>query len=63
MGVAEAVELDRALNRLEGRLVLVVVEVSDVGTGEGLSAPVAAAVDAAVGVVLAVATALPEGSS
>jgi len=63
MGVAEAVELARALDRLPPRLVLVGVEVAGVETGAELSGPVAAAVDAAVGVVLAVATGLPEGSS
>lgn len=63
MGLAEAVELARALDRLPARLVLVGVEVAGVETGAGLSPPVAAAVDAAVGVVLAVAAGLPEGRS
>lgn len=61
MGVAEAIELARALDRLPARLVLVGVEAAEVRPGAGLSEPVAAAVEAAVSVVLELATALPGG--
>jgi len=43
LGLGEAIELARALDRLPGRLVLYAVEVADVGHGQGLSPPVAAA--------------------
>ena len=52
-GVAEAVALGRALERMPGRLVVVGVEVAAVGDGPGLSGPVAAAVPAAVAAVQA----------
>lgn len=44
LGVPEAVELARALDRLPGRLVLYTVEVDATGFGVGLTTPVAAAV-------------------
>lgn len=47
-GVAEAVETARALGDLPKQLWIVGVEAEDFGYGEGLSAPVAAAVPAAV---------------
>lgn len=45
LGIPEAVELARALDRLPGRLVFFTVEISETGYGTGLSAAVAAAVD------------------
>ncbi|WP_344439772.1 hydrogenase maturation protease [Kitasatospora nipponensis] len=45
LGLGEAVELARALDRLPGRLVVYAVEGADTGPGTGLSEPVAAAVD------------------
>ena len=47
LGVGQAVALGRALDRLPRRLVVVGIEGQDYGIGEGLSAPVLAAVDAA----------------
>jgi hydrogenase maturation protease len=44
-GVAEAVELARALGRLPRRLELYAIEGADFSAGAGLSPPVAAAVD------------------
>lgn len=52
-GLAEAVALGRALGRMPERLVVVGVEVAEVGDGPGLSARVAAAVPAAVAAVRA----------
>ncbi|MFI7680112.1 hydrogenase maturation protease [Actinophytocola sp. NPDC049390] len=52
MGIPEAVELARALNRLPGRLVFYTVEIGDTGYGTGLSAPVAAAVGPVTAAVL-----------
>jgi hydrogenase maturation protease len=52
LGVPEAVELARVLDRLPGRLVLYTVEVQDTGFGIGLSDPVAAAVPDLVDAVL-----------
>lgn len=46
LGVPEAVELARALDRLPGRLVLYTVEVDATGFGVGLTAPVAVVVRA-----------------
>jgi len=51
VGVLDAVEFARALDRLPVRLVVVGVEVVELGVGPGLSEPVAAAVDVAVGLV------------
>lgn len=45
LGLAEAVALGRALNRLPARLVVYTVEAADTGLGNGLSPAVAAAVD------------------
>ncbi|MFF8941555.1 hydrogenase maturation protease [Streptomyces sp. NPDC014864] len=45
LGLGEAVELSRALDRLPDRLVVYAVEGSDQSLGTGLSAPVAARVD------------------
>ena len=53
LGVPEAVELARVLNRLPERLVLLTVEAADTGYGMGLSPPVEAAVPALVAAVLA----------
>jgi hydrogenase maturation protease len=47
-GVAEAVELARALGRLPARVVVFGIEGRDFGHGEGLSADVAAAVEEVV---------------
>ena len=52
LGVPEAVELARVLDRLPGRLVLYTVEVAETGFGVGLSDPVAAAVGDLVDTVL-----------
>ncbi len=52
IGVREAIDLATALDRLPPVLVVVGVEVVDLGVGPGLSDPVAAAVDAAVELVL-----------
>jgi hydrogenase maturation protease len=43
LDLGEAVELARVLGRVPARLTLYAIEVSEVGLGEGLSAPVAAA--------------------
>ncbi|MCC9306089.1 hydrogenase maturation protease [Kitasatospora sp. RB6PN24] len=45
LGLGEAVELARELDRLPGQLVVYAVEGADSGLGTGLSAPVAAAVE------------------
>jgi hydrogenase maturation protease len=50
-GLATAVELGRALHRLPACVVVVGVEAGSVDVGEGLSPPVAAAVDAAAAIV------------
>ncbi len=47
-GLAAAVELSRALNRLPRRLVLIGIEAGRLGHGEPLSTPVSAAVNRAV---------------
>ena len=51
LGVGQALALGRALGRLPGRLVVIGVEAHDHGFGDELSAPVAAAVDAAMELV------------
>lgn len=56
LGAGEAYLLGRALGRLPGRVVLVGVEVAEVGEGPGLSPAVAAAVPAAADAVVAEAT-------
>ncbi len=48
LGVGDAVELGRLLDRLPRRLVVLGVEAGDVGDGLGLSDPVARAVDVVV---------------
>ena len=48
LGIAEAIELARALGELPARLVVYGIEGADFGIGEGLSAPVAAAAAALV---------------
>jgi len=64
LGVPEAVELARVLDRLPGRLVLYTVEVAETGFGVGLSDPVAAAVGDLVDTVLReLVTQPPPGSS
>jgi hydrogenase maturation protease len=50
--VREAVDLATALDRLPTVLVVVGVEVADLGVGEGLSEAVSAAIDGAVDLVL-----------
>ncbi len=45
LGLGEAIELARELDRLPGRLVVYAVEGADGSLGIGLSAPVAAAVE------------------
>jgi hydrogenase maturation protease len=52
LGIPEAVELARALDRMPDRIVFYTVEVSETGFGTGLSAPVAAAVPAVAAAVL-----------
>jgi hydrogenase maturation protease len=52
LGVAEAVEIARALGRLPRRLTLIGVEASNVDLGEPLSAPVRDILDDAVGAVV-----------
>lgn len=52
LGVPEAVELARALDRLPARLVLVGVELADVTTGADLTEAVAGAVERATSEVL-----------
>ena len=47
-GVADAVELARALGRLPGRLDVYAIEGGDFSLGAGLTPPVAAAVEALV---------------
>jgi hydrogenase maturation protease len=58
VGVAEAIELARALGRLPRRLVLYGVEGERFDAGAALSSPVAAAIDAVVARVLQEASAL-----
>ncbi|GIU90300.1 MAG: hypothetical protein KatS3mg010_1399 [Acidimicrobiia bacterium] len=52
LGASDAYHLGRALGRLPGRVVIVGVEVADVGPGAGLTPEVAAAVPAAVAAVV-----------
>jgi hydrogenase maturation protease len=61
LDLGEAVELARVLGRVPARLTLYAIEVSEVGHGEGLSVPVAAAavrVADEVAALIAVATRL-----
>lgn len=51
LGIADAVELGRSLDRLPRRLVIFGVETADVSNGEGLTSPVAAAVDPVVSAI------------
>ena len=53
LGLAEALELGRALGRLPAHVVVVGIEAGDDGDGAGLSAPVQAALDGAADQVLA----------
>ncbi|MGV1037201.1 MAG: hydrogenase maturation protease [Candidatus Nanopelagicales bacterium] len=48
LGIADAVELGVVLNRLPDRLLIFGVETADVSNGQGLTQPVAAAVDEVV---------------
>lgn len=57
LGIPETLLLGQALDRLPGRLVIIAVEAASLGTGPGLSAPVAAALPEAVAAVLAEVTA------
>jgi hydrogenase maturation protease len=52
LGIPEAVELAKALDRLPGRLVLYTVEVAETGYGIGLSSPIAGAVPDLVEAIL-----------
>lgn len=52
LGIPEAVELARALDRLPGRLVFYTVEISETGYGPGLSTPVTAAIAPVTAAVL-----------
>jgi hydrogenase maturation protease len=52
LGILEAIELGRVIERMPGRLRLVGIEPLDVGWGEGLSEPVARSVDGAARLVL-----------
>lgn len=52
LGIVEAIELGRAIERVPGRLRLVGIEPLDLGWGEGLSDPVARSVDGAARLVL-----------
>jgi hydrogenase maturation protease len=52
VGVADAVRLSQALGRLPRRLIVIGVEVADLGDGTGLSAAVSAAVAPAADAVL-----------
>lgn len=52
LGLAEALELGRALGRLPARVVVVGIEAGDEGQGAGLSEPVAAAAESAAALVL-----------
>ncbi len=51
LGLADAIALGRALERLPARLVVVGVEASETATGHGLSPAVAGAVDRVVDVI------------
>lgn len=51
LGLAEALELGRALGRLPARVVVVGIETGDDGQGGGLSEPVAAAIEGAAELV------------
>lgn len=53
LGIAEAVELARALGRLPERLLMLAIEGADFTAGGGLTPAVAAAVDVAVEAVVA----------
>jgi hydrogenase maturation protease len=64
-GLAAAVELSRALNRLPRRLVLVGIEAGGLEHGEPLSAPVSAAVQPATEAIIGLlsqAGAVPSGT-
>lgn len=56
LGASDAYHLGRALGRLPVCVVIVGVEVAEVGTGDGLTPEVAAAVPAAVAAVVAYVT-------
>jgi hydrogenase maturation protease len=51
LGLAEAIALGRALERLPARLVVVGVEASETDSGHGLSPAVAGAVDEVIDVI------------
>jgi hydrogenase maturation protease len=52
LGIAEAVELGRALGRLPERLLVIAIEGADFSAGEGLTPTVAATVDPVVDMIL-----------
>ena len=56
-------ELAHALDRAPGSVTVVTIGIADAGHGEGLSAPVAAALDRAVQVVLRIAVEHPQEST
>ncbi len=62
-GVGDAVELARALGRLPDRVVVLGIEGAEFSAGEGLSAPVEAAVDRTVELVLDELARPAEGSA
>jgi hydrogenase maturation protease len=51
-GLDDAIALALALNRMPGRLIVHAIEAADLTQGEGLTAPVAAAVGAAAAAIL-----------
>ena len=62
LGIAHAVALGRALDRLPTRLIVIAIEVDDTSSGQGLSAAVAAAVDGAVDTIVQMVTPQPSAS-
>jgi hydrogenase maturation protease len=58
LGVAEAIDLGRALDRLPARLVAFGIESADLSQGQGLSASVAAAVGSVVEAIVSEARAV-----
>jgi hydrogenase maturation protease len=58
-GLAEAIELARALDRLPGQLVVVGIEATQFRLGAPLSPPVAAAIDQAAQTIASIVTTAP----
>lgn len=63
LSLAKTYELARALDRAPGSVVVVTIDVTDTGYGEGLSAVVASALPEAVDVVLRILIEQPEETS